>query len=277
MVGLGPGQQCFASWTGMGQRLQGQVLASGGAGVQRSKMKTRTGHFNRRWLCYGQMDQHFHLEALRRAAPGQWGTSALNSKTMLDKTAAMAVAFERFNGSTLETHDPDEWFMLMANQYIALGCRLEGKTQSQVASEGQALWSQHQATAMAQQQLARAQMVQLQQHAQAQAQVGHHGTHQFRPIPVPIQIPATAVIIHQNPTGQHFVQGLGRTRYLSRASSGGADDWLLDPTGIINSRSTNMVIHVFDLLGQNLTEAWPAGASSSRGAAPAPGEMPSLY
>ena len=275
MVGPGPGQQCSPAWTGKGQRLQGQVLAHDGGRVQRKNMKTATGHFNRRWLCYGQMDQHLHVEALRRAAPAQWSALELNGQTISDKTAAMAVAFERFNGSTLETHDPDEWFMLMAHQYITLGCRLEGRTQSQVASEGQALWNQHQATAIAQQHLAQAQMVQMAKHAQAQAQVAQRCAHHFRPISMMIQIPAMPVM-HQDPIGRHFVQGLGRSRYLSRESSGGAEDWRLEPDGIINSQSRNLVIHVFDLLGQNLTDAWPGGPSSSSEAAPALAEMPLL-
>ena len=64
--------------------------------------------------------------------------------------------------------------------------------------------------------------------------------------------------------------------FVSRESSGGAGDWRLEPDGIINSQSKNLVIHVFDLLGQNLTEAWPGGPSSSSGAAPALVEMPLL-
>lgn len=298
-------------YPGMGMPLQRRSMGQGGGQgggratpQKRMKMSSTTGLFNQKWRCYAQMDQELILEALNRADPGAWTGVGLGSKNSNDKAAAMALAFERFDDSPLETHEPDAWYVMMAQQYIALGRRLEGKTQSVVLQEGQELLRQHHDAAMAHQQLqhdqAQARMVQMQQ-AQAQshafmgnswASAGHLGplpqTQYHLPGPAPTSAltlfqapgpaPAAALIqpaqapsmgdIHQDPTGRPFVKGLGRSRYLNREASGGAEDWRMEPDGTVTSPSKQLSIHIIDLLsGQSLAEAWPAGASGASSSA----------
>ena len=289
--GLGLAQPALGHGLVLKQRRLGRQVEPS---TKKLKLRSSTGLFDPEWHVYAQMDQDLLLEALNRADPGSWSGVGLSTKTSHDKAAAMALAFDRFDDSLVETHESEAWFTMMAKQYIALGRRLEGKSQAQVLQDGQDLVVQRQAAAMAQHQVQQAQAqahtLQMQQaQAQAQAFVGNHGFHGFQTlqltqfhahVPAPtaaqIQPPAAAQIpdpwdMNEDPNGRFLVRGLGRSRYLSRETSGGANDWRLEHDGTIKSASKHLAIHIIDLLeGQSLTEAWPAGAgasSSSRAAA----------
>lgn len=214
---------------------------------KRIRESSLTGLFNPAWRFYGQMDQELHIEALNRADPGSWTGWGQGAKTSHDKDMAMALAFDCFNDSPLETQDSAAWFVMMAQKYIALGRRLAGKSQAQMLQEGQAIVEQHQAAAMLQHEAQQAHTQQDQAQAQAQAFV----------------IPDMGVL-HQDPSGRHFAQSLGRSRYLNREASGGAEDWLVEPDGTIKSPAKGLAIHIVDLLSAgNLAEAWPAGTGAS--------------
>ena len=128
----------------MGAPLHRRSLSSSQGGARASTAKTPrcsqpAGLFNHKWRIYASMDQDLHLEALNRAEPGSWTGVALGSKTSHDKVAAMALALDRFDDSPVQTHESEAWFTMMAQQYILLGRRLEGKSQAQVLQDGQDL------------------------------------------------------------------------------------------------------------------------------------------
>ncbi len=74
-----------------------------------------------------------------------------------------------------------------------------------------------------------------------------------------------AASILEDPTGRPFVQMLGgKSRYLSRRSSGGADDWALSPGSTrVLSRATGCSGHVLDVIMHNSSPAksWPGNAT----------------